>query len=117
MTVTEDSHISLSPSKIRHDLDLSRERMARLLDVSAKTIERWEVRDSLPSSSRVRSLLAQTQKIIDLGLSIYSVDGFHRFLQTPLSTFKGRTALQMIEHDAAKEVIAALAYDYEGLGY
>lgn len=117
MSVTENYPGTLSPSKIRRDLNLSRERMARLMDVSAKTIERWEERDSLPSSSHTRSLLAQIQEIIDLGLSIYTPAGFHQFLQTPLRAFQGRTPLHMIEQDQAGQVIAALASDYEGLGY
>jgi hypothetical protein len=34
-----------------------------------------------------------------------------------LPVFEGRTALQMIEQGKTGEVIAALASDYEGLGY
>ncbi len=33
---------ALPVPEMRSTLDLSRERMARVLDVSAKTIERWE---------------------------------------------------------------------------
>lgn len=108
---------TLSPSRIRHDLNISRERMARLMDVSAKTIERWEESDSLPSNRHTRSLLARIREIVDLGLSVYTQAGFRRFLQTPLPSFQGRTALQMIEQDQADQVIAALASDHEGLGF
>ena len=48
---------------------------------------------------------------------IYTPDGFHRFLLTPLPAWGGRTALQMIEQGQAEQVMAALASDYEGLGY
>jgi len=91
--------------------------MARLVDVSAKTIERWEEQDSLPSNRHTRGLLVQIQEIVDLGLSVYTPAGFQRFLQTPLVAFGGRTPLQMIEQDQAEQVIAALASDYEGLGF
>ncbi len=108
---------ALSPARIRGELALSRERMGRLLDVSAKTVERWETQDRLPTSARARSQLAQVQEMIELGLSVYTHDGFLRFLQTPFPTFRGRTALQLIEQEQTELVIAALAADYEGLGY
>jgi transcriptional regulator with XRE-family HTH domain len=110
---------TLRPDELRRDLRLSRERMARLVDVSAKTIERWEHQDALPgrASSRIRTQLAEIQEVRDLGLCVYTPEGFHQFLRTPLPTFAGRTPLQMIEQGQADAVIAALAADYEGLGY
>jgi len=107
----------LAPAELRRDLDLSRERMARLVDVSAKTIERWETHDALPSSTRVRMQLAELQQLRDAGLSVYTAEGFHRFLRTPLPAFGGRTPLQLIEQDRTSDVIAALAADFEGLGF
>ena len=113
MAVLEHTQPPLHLAQIRRDLDLSRE----LLDVSAKTIEHWEERDALPSSTRLRQLLAQVQEVIDLGRSVYTHEGFSRFLQTPLRAVQGQTPLQLIEQDRAEQVIAALASDYEGLGY
>ena len=109
---------NLRPLDLRRDLNLSRERMARLVDVSAKTVERWESQQALPAraSTRVRFQLAQIQAMRDLGLSVYSPEGFQEFLRTPLPTFAGKTALQMIEQGSIDEVAAALAADYEGLG-
>jgi hypothetical protein len=107
----------LQPSELRHDLDLSRERMARLVDVSSKTVERWEARQAPPADPRVRSQLARIQEMRDLGLSVYTPEGFREFLRTPLPTFGGKTALQMIEQGGIDDVIAALAADYEGLGF
>jgi DNA-binding XRE family transcriptional regulator len=117
--VAERVTSTLRPDELRRDLSLSRERMARLVDVSAKTIERWEHQHSLPSrvSSRLRAQLAQIQEVRDLGLAVYTPEGFRQFLKTPLPTFDGRTPLQMIEQGKADDVIAALASDYEGLGY
>ncbi len=112
------SHL-VRPHALRRDLNLSRERMARLIDVSAKTVERWEAQDALPAraSSRVRIQLAQIQAMRDLGRTVYTPDGFQLFLRTPLPTFGGMTALQMIELGRIAEVVAALASDYEGLGF
>jgi hypothetical protein len=84
---------------------------------SAKTVERWEERDALPASGQVRSRLAQLRQIADLGLTVYTPDGFPRYLMTPLPTFGGRTALQLIEQGEGDRVLAALAADYEGLGF
>ena len=106
----------IQPAKLRSDLDLSRERMARLVDVSAKTIERWEERQTLPQSARVRIHLAQIQQMRDLGLSVYTLDGFRLFLRTPLPAFGDCTALQLIERGEIERVISALAADYEGIG-
>lgn len=108
---------NLHPGELRRDLNLSRERMARLVDVSAKSIERWEEQQTLPSSARVRVQLAQIQQMRDLGLSVYTLEGFRQFLRTPLPVFGNRTPLQVIEQGGIDAVIAALAADYEGLGF
>ncbi|MGH2616401.1 MAG: antitoxin Xre/MbcA/ParS toxin-binding domain-containing protein [Thermomicrobiales bacterium] len=117
--VAERVEYTLRPDELRRDLSLSRERMARLVDVSAKTIERWEHQHALPvrTSSRIRAQLAQIQEVRDLGLCVYTPEGFRQFLRTPLPTFAGRTPLQMIEQGKVDDVISALASDYEGLGY
>ena len=117
--VAERLGYTLRPDELRRDLSLSRERMARLLDVSAKTVERWEHQHSLPpgASARTRAQLGQIQEVRDLGLCVYTLEGFRQFLKTPLPTFDGRTPLQMIEQGRAHDVISALASDYEGLGF
>ena len=115
--VTTRQATPIQPSELRHDLNLSRERMARLVDVSSKTVERWEVRQVLPTNPRVRGQLAQIQEMRDLGLSVYTPEGFREFLRTPLPIFGGKTALQTIEQGGIDDVIAALASDYEGLGF
>lgn len=108
---------SLDSQRIRSQLRLSRERMARLVDVSAKTIQRWEEGRALPASAELRERLARLQEIAELGTIVYTPDGFAQFLVTPLATFGGRSALQTIEQGEAGAVLAALAADYEGLGY
>jgi len=106
-----------SPRKIREDLRLSRERMGRLVDVSAKTIERWEARDALPASPALRSRLSKIQEIVRVGRAVFTREGFLEFLSTPVAAEGGYTPLQLIELGQPERVIAALAADYEGLGY
>jgi len=107
----------LDSLQIRSQLRVSRERMARLMDVSAKTIQRWEERDALPASAELRERLARLQEIAELGTTVYTADGFAQFLITPLPAFGGLSAIQMIEQGRADAVLAALAGDYEGQGY
>ena len=108
---------ALNAMQIRSQLHVSRERMAHLMDVSAKTIQRWEEGGALPGSAEVRERLARLQEIVDLGTVVYTSEGFAQFLITPLPTFGRRSALQMIEQGRADAVLAAFAADYEGLGY
>jgi transcriptional regulator with XRE-family HTH domain len=101
---------------MRAELGLSRERMARLLDVSAKTIERWEQRGVAPRSTADRQRLLQIQEILELGLIVYTEEGLRLFLTTPMPVFDGSTGLQLIERGEGERVYGALAQDYEGLG-
>ena len=116
MAVLGDAGSALSPRKIRQELRVSRERMGRLLDVSAKTIERWEERDVPPTSRLRKERLARVQEIARLGLAVYTPEGLRQFLTTPLPVFDGHAALQLIELGQEDRVLAALAADYEGLG-
>lgn len=106
-----------SPRALRERLGLSRERMARLLDTSTKSVERWEAQATGPATRAGRERLERLQEVVDLGLVVYTPDGFHRFLATPLAEFSGLTPLQMMEIGQAGRVLDALAADYEGLGF
>lgn len=119
MVATTNLNRPLEVAAVRDGLGLSRERMARLVDASSKSIERWEKSASLPQSIHVRKQLGKLQEIVHLGLLVYTPEGFELFLTTPLPVFNGRTALQMMElGDAEMElVVGALAADYEGLGF
>ena len=107
----------LQPRALREALGVSRERMARLLDVSAKTVERWERDGKLPVRASVRHRLAQLQEIAELGRIVYTPDGLVLFLKTPFPTFDGRTGLQLIETGDGERVFGVLAGEYEGLGF
>jgi transcriptional regulator with XRE-family HTH domain len=106
----------LDPRDIRQSLDLSRERIGSLLHVSAKTYERWEKGEASPSEQHRGSLL-QLKEIETFGLLVYTPDGLREFLRTPMTVFDGHSALDMITLGQHDRVIAALAADYEGLGY
>lgn len=107
---------SYEVKRVRTDLELSREKLARVFDVSAKTIERWEAKGTLPKDAAGRRLLSELREIIDLAVVVYGNDGMRRFLALPLPGHDGVTPLQLIERRQSDVVFAALATDYEGLG-
>jgi hypothetical protein len=91
--------------------------MARVCDVSAKTIERWEETGALPANSMHRLRLTTLREIVELGRVVYREEGFRLFLTTPLRSFESRTPLQAMETGQLERVRRALAGDYEGLGH
>lgn len=106
----------LDPRDLRQRLALSRERMGGILHVSAKTYERWEKGEAFPSQQH-RNALAKLKEIEELGLLVYTPEGLRQFLSTPLPVFDGHSAFEIIRLGQHEQVIAALAADYEGLGY
>lgn len=116
MVANPNIYASPNPRDLRESLGVSRERMARMLDVSAKTIERWEMHGSPPTSNAVRERFAQLRDIAQIGRMVYTPEGFVQYLNTPLPALGGRTAIKLIERGESEHVLAALASDYEGLG-
>ncbi|HEY7066979.1 MAG TPA: helix-turn-helix domain-containing protein [Chloroflexota bacterium] len=98
--------------ELRSALGLSREKMGRLLEVSARTIERWEATGKTPSRPSMRRRFEQLQEIVELGRIGYTPEGLVYFLQTPFPTFDGRTGLQLIEIGEGKRVFGVLAGEY-----
>ena len=105
---------TLDVARVRAGLGVSRERMGRLLDVAAKTVDRWEKGGALPASERQRQELARLAEIADLGRLVFTEEGFRRFLVTPLPALGGRSALAAVEAGEADRVLGLLAGLYEG---
>jgi DNA-binding XRE family transcriptional regulator len=106
---------AIDARQVRLALGLSRERMARLLEVTAKTVARLEGEQRLPAQPMVAARLGKLKELTDLGLLVYSPEGFEHFMKTPLATFGGCTAVQVIERDGIDRVFAELAATYEGV--
>lgn len=107
----------IQPRDLRAAFRLSRERLARLIGVSAKTVERWEAKPTRPARDEIRARMAQLHQIADLGATVYTRERLADFLDAPLAEFDGLTPLQLIERGQADRVLEALASDYEGSGY
>ncbi len=115
--ISKNTHFStLNPLEIRQRLDLSQERMSHLLHVSTKTLGRWEKSETLPNAE-AKKHLAKPKEIAELAQMVYTPEGIKEFLSTPMKVFSGYTALDLIRLGQHDKVIAALAADYEGLGY
>lgn len=99
---------------LRRDLGISREQMARLLDVSAKTIQRWEEHEQLPANRWILQVVIELQNIVDLGLVVFTSDGFSLLMRQPQPMFGHKSGLQMVEEGHADDVFAELAGAYEG---
>jgi transcriptional regulator with XRE-family HTH domain len=107
----------VQPRDLREAFHLSRERLARLIGVSAKTVERWEAKPTQPARDEIRARMAQLREIAELGAAVYTRERLADFMVAPLAEFEGLTPLQLIERGQAERVLAALAADYEGGGY
>jgi DNA-binding XRE family transcriptional regulator len=117
MAMASSPRGGIDPREVREKLAVSREVMGRLLEVSAKTIERWEDQGKWPSRPESIQRLGMIAEITRLGLVIYTRQGFTEFLKTPLAEFGGRSAIQLMAADEGDKVLGALAADYEGAGY
>jgi transcriptional regulator with XRE-family HTH domain len=112
------SHLhSLDPLSIRNGLAISQERLSTLLKVSSKTVNRWEKEKRQPRDPEVLWRLAKLKEIKDLGLKVYTPEGFKEFLTTPLPIFAGKTAFDLLFVGDYEPVLAALASDFEGTGF
>ena len=104
----------LSIAAIRKDLGISRERMARLLDVSSRSIQRWEESNQLPTNRWVLRILNDIGLIVEVGLEVFTPEGFHRVMTTPQPGFYNRSGLEAIEAGQPNVVLGVLATTYEG---
>jgi DNA-binding XRE family transcriptional regulator len=107
----------LDPKAIRERLSLPQEKASSILKISVKTLSRAEKEGRSLKDSDARSRLAKLDEIGNLAQAIYTIEGIKEFLNTPLPIFEGYTALDLMAIGDYDRVIAALAADYEGLGY
>ena len=108
------SRPAVSVRGIREALGISRERIGRLLNLTSGTIARLERAGRLPSGVAAVTRLAQIQEVVELGLVVFTPDGFTRFMSAPAPSFRGLTPLQLIERGEAEQLFGALASLHEG---
>jgi len=115
MNIQLNDYYQIAP--IRTRLELSTENMAKLLQVSSRTISRWEEKKKFPQKEVQIIRIAKLREIVDLASMIYSKEGLREFLFTPQPVFNGKSAFQMMTIDDYDIVMSALSSDYEGGGF
>jgi transcriptional regulator with XRE-family HTH domain len=110
----------LTPSlRLNYVIDkfpLSREKLAQLLGVSPRTVNRWVKSDVGPERREHIERLSRIHEIIELGVKVYTAEGLRDFFKTALPEFEHQTAFDMLSIGKFDAVLGALAADYEGLG-
>lgn len=91
--------------------------MGRMLQVSSRTINRWEEQQNIPRDPNQALRIHKLKEIVDLGLKVYTSEGLREFLSKPQPAFNGHTAYQLMSIGEYDTVLSALAADFEGLGF
>lgn len=110
-------NISKNIGDIRKRLALSTERLGVMLQVSSRTVIRWEEARHKPAAQTHIIAINKLKDIIDLGCAIYTPEGLQEFIFKPQPVFDGHTAFQLISIGDYDRVLSALAADYEGAGF
>ncbi|GEM_PF-2532719 len=110
-------NISKNIGDIRKRLALSTERLGVMLQVSSRTVIRWEEARHKPTTQNHIIAINKLKEIIDLGCAVYTPEGLQEFIFKPQPVFDGHTAFQLISIGDYDRVLSALAADYEGAGF
>ena len=102
---------------LRESLALSTETLGRVLQVSSRTIARWEEEATTPRDQNQVLRMHKLKDIVVLGLKVYTSEGLREFLSKPQPVFNGHTAYQLMSIGEYDTVLSALAADFEGLGF
>ncbi len=110
----------LTPSlRLNYVIDkfpLSREKLAQLLGVSPRTVNRWAKSGGGPERREHIERLSRLHELLELGVKVYTTKGLRDFFKTALPEFEHQTAFDMLSIGKFDAVLGALAADYEGLG-
>jgi transcriptional regulator with XRE-family HTH domain len=97
---------------LRSALGFSRESIARVLDVSTRTVERWEGGANTENAHALLRL-DELSEIVRLGEEIYG-DDLVRFMATPRQSLGNRTPAATLVRGDLADVLDVLAPAYEG---
>lgn len=97
---------------LRSALGFSRESIARVLEVSTRTIERWEGGAETENAEALRRL-DELSEIVRLGQGIYG-DALARFMATPRRSIGNRTPAAALLRGDLDDVLGILAQAHEG---
>jgi uncharacterized protein (DUF2384 family) len=92
---------------VRDYLGLSQESLSRALDVSARSVERWEATGATSSNADVARRVALLTEIADLASEVYA-DAVSTFMATPRRSLGMRTpreAMTRGDLDAVRQIL------------
>lgn len=98
---------------VRDLLGLSQESLSRALDVSARSVERWEAAGSPSTNADVVRRLAVLNEIATLADEVYGPD-VEQFMSTPRRSLRMQTPREAMIHGDLESVRQVLVNAQEG---
>jgi uncharacterized protein (DUF2384 family) len=98
---------------VRDRLGLSRELMSRVLEVSTRSVERWESRGSASVSADTQRRVATVSEIAELAREVYG-DDVSAFMSAPRRSLGMRTPREAMVHGDLEGVRQILINALEG---
>ena len=98
---------------LRQGLGLSQESLSRVLDVSARSVERWEAKGAPSVSGGTQRRLVLLLEIVGLARETYG-DGVVAFMATPRRSLGMRTPREALIHGDLDAVRELLVNELEG---
>ncbi len=99
--------------ELRSDLGLSQETFSRALDVSARSVERWEAKGTTTADANTVRRIALLIEILRLAQEVYGND-VAAFLSTPRRSLDLRTPKEALVRGDLEAVRLALIRSLEG---
>lgn len=103
-----------SMQDVRQALGISQERLARVLDVSTRSIQRWEAANELPTNRWVRSAYLKLGEITSLAEENFTRDGVRKIMVSGAPGYLDAPGLEMVEQGRADDVFGTLATTADG---
>jgi transcriptional regulator with XRE-family HTH domain len=104
---------ALEIRSLRGRLGLSQELFSRVLDVSARSVERWEAKEATRVDAETSRRLAVTQEILALAGEVYG-EGVGTFMATPRRSLAMRTPREAMVRGDLEEVRQVLVNALDG---
>lgn len=104
---------ALEIRSLRGRLGLSQELFSRVLDVSARSVERWEAKEATRVDAGTSRRLAVTAEILALAGEVYG-DDVDTFMATPRRSLAMRTPREAMVRGDLEEVRQLLVNSLEG---
>jgi hypothetical protein len=100
--------------RVQFAMGLSNRQMAKLLQISPRTIAAWVQSGNGAVKAEQRRRLLQLDLIVALAAKVYTQDGIRAFFAMPLAEFGNKSATDLLLEGRFNSVAGTIAADYEG---